>query len=765
MRSLLFLITLTLVSENGWSQVEAAYTKQSPKIDTTIFDKEETQLESTLNKEKTKALNQFSRYSQPVKDLYKSVTNGIKVQAGFFADGEYVSNSLLPPQANGAHYKIGMEGIVNIGKFPFNAGVTLNFFNKQFWADYTLVHFNFDTRAFSDKMKSSYLDYLGDINNFYSPEVAEQVLGYKDSLFRMDEINHTLSNKDYYHTLRDLQKQLPALKDSVLKNSLDSTKYARYQAVSDSIEKYKNLPNEYSSLEKYKSNHKDLQSKLDHYESYKDSVQNTENVLNNPAMKQQLEKTGILTKKDKFFAGVQKLGIGRINLDVSDYTIRSQSLYGCNIDYLIKDLYYIGGGLGVASQTNLQFNTSYLFNQNRSQPKFNRFMGYIRFGLGPLDGNHLHFIYMPYGEKFRTDTSNIISPSVPPANSVLSLVYKYKLLKTFAFEGELATSNSNFVERYATFSPFETKNRKSNFNYAVKTTFSGRIEKTATVIGVKFNMVSDNFFSGANPYLRRDIAEYGINLSQGLFDNKLTLTSMLNHNFSGLISKVNKQSVLSSFHSINISALPQARYNLSYNLIKQFVPTSNTGFINHTFNLQQDYTYNIRKVQFSTVFNTNYSISRSTASELNTKNHQLQNSLEQTLLFPKGVQLDATGGIISSKNNTSPLTLSYWAETGNNFTIKSKVRLGYSFKYMKDIIHADNYFVTGMLTTDACKGLHINLSGQYQLIVNSGLRYNLRAQAGISYSFDHTFKTPHLNLKKNKKNFQNDKTTSPPGTF
>ena len=714
------------------------YNKQKAVFtDTTLLKKETERYTGLLKKEGGKVKGQLNGYLNKLKSVADESNRKVSIQAKLLTEAEYVSNSFTPAQANGIYYRAGVNGMVKLGKLPFNAGITFNFKdNKPLW-NYTLFNFSFDSRKYMNELKGSYLSYLGDMKNFYSPEVATEVMSYKDSLNKWQDLQNTLSDKQYYQNIQSWTAQLKPLQDALLKYAMDSCKRQDGERISDSIKVYKNKSKEFASLDKYKSNNTQLQQKLDKYEAYVDKVKNTDNVLAQPEIKKQIEKAGLLVKSSKFFAGIQKLNIGRVALNLSDFTIHNQSIYGFNFDYLIKSFYYVGVGFGSLSPNNFQYTPSLSLQQ--SLPKFDspKLVGYLRLGVGSLSDNYLHLIYMAYGEKFKAQTG-YVSPNNPPANSVMALVFKQKIAKAFAFEGELATSNSNYLNRSATFAPFELKSKNSKFNFAAKGIFSGSIKKSGTAFSAKVNMLSANFVSAGNMFSRRDFFETGATINQPAANGKLNFTSLVNYNRSGLFSGVNKQSFLTASNTIAAAAFSGAQYALTYTIAKQFGLAYN-GFNMHALNLQQQYSYGKRKVQFSTVLTSGYTSTQSLVSEQKFKSHQVQNSLQQIMVLPKGVRLLIGGGLNYTQIDKASAQYYYWIETGNNFVIKQKAAISYSVKYLKDNLGVNNVFINTNLTGELCKGLQAFVRGQMMVSAGSIKRYNVNSAVGLSYQFEHSF--------------------------
>lgn len=765
---------------------------------------------NTLESEAEKFKGPVSKLTGKFSALTDSINRKVAINARLLTEANYITNSYVPASGNGVYYKAGVEGTVTLGKLPFTAGVTFNFKDKQVIWNYTQFSFSFDSRKYLDELKSTYLNYMGDMKNYYPEELATQVQGYKDSLTRLQNLQSTLTDKNYYKTLQNLSAQAKALQDTIAKNkadssdyreyvricdsikyyksttdsiagnagtamqdslakweqfktkfsgkgweqslqntgtltqvtepllsnTLDSTQYKRYQQVSDSIKRYKAIASQFADLEKYRLQNQDLQKMLDEYEGYLDKIKNTDNILNQPELKAQLSKTGILTKAGSIMGKVQKMGIGRVTLNLSDFTVRNQAIYGFNFDYLFNKWIYTGVGFGLMSPNNFQFNnlfSSQQWSNGFSRPKFT---GYLRLGVGQLNQDHLHFIYTSYGEKFGPATTTYIYPGMPQANSVLAFEFKKSIAKTFSIDGELATSNSNFIKRTATFAPFETK-KGAGFNFAAKAMITGQIKKTGTNLSARLNMVSDKFTSAGNMFARRNYLESNFSVNQQIVQNKLSLQQMVNYNVTGLFQSAGNFSTVQATNVLTASPARPARYTISYTVVKQFGTTMSQTEL-HSTSLQQQYTYGKKKLNAVTAITTTYMHMKSGNTENKVTSHQVQGSVQQTFTFSKGVRFMVSGGLNYMRNQLFPIQVGYWVETGNNFSFK-QVSLSYSIRYLKDNLGLDNVFASTSLHGTLYKGLQANLQAQAQIVVNSPYRINLNIGAGLSYTFQYSF--------------------------
>src|SRR5690606_28055711 len=195
------------------------------------------------------------------------------------------------------------------------------------------------------------------------------------------------------------------------------------------------------------------------YKGYVDNVKsmNADEILKLPGVQNSLKKSGISMPKMDFLSGVQKMNIGRVATEVSRYTFRQQTLYGAQLDYLIRKKIYIGGAFGWASQFNMQLAPSFFINAQYRSFNVNRLAGYLRGGYGGLNDNHVHVIWTGFGDKFNNSTPALLEENNAQANSVLAVEFQQQVGKAVTVRGEAATSNSSNSNRRASVVPVSSK--------------------------------------------------------------------------------------------------------------------------------------------------------------------------------------------------------------------------------------------------------------------------------------------------------------------
>lgn len=620
---------------------------------------------------------------------------------------------------------------------PFETGVIVNFKDSRFWTDFTVVNFTFDTREFATSIKNSYLNYLSDLSNFYPKELAKQLNNFRDSISRYEKVKEVLSQSSYYDRLRELKLERNKLEQFISNPGIDSSLIRSYEKIIDSMTAYTSLANEFERLGKFKDENKYLKEELDKYNNYIDSVKNTKDILTLQNARKDLEKAGFLNKSSKFFTGIQKLGIGRTALELTEFTSRNQFVYGFTIDYLHKNVLYTGAGVGLASPVNTQFNPTF---NNIFQPppfQFNRCIGYLRLGIGKPEENHLHLIYLSYGDKFNNTLTPTLNQdmSPAPANAVLSIDYKRIISKTIISEGEVAVSNASFNDRNATFSPLEVKGKKLNLNYAARLALVIRLEKSATQIGLKAMSVSPNFRTAGNVFQRRDFAEYSISLTQPVWKNKVQLTSVINHILTGIYTRNNRASIFITNTSVGFNPLTFLNLAISHQYLNQQTLQRYTITNTHTLGLLQVYSYGGKKCKANTQINFTYILTGNQMEGKSFSNQMLQIALNQNLQLQKGVNINIGAGAIVLQEMQHNKRISYWMETGNRFFIKNKCQLFYNIRYMTDYSKNPISQVNCGIQAQLYKGLELTVNEQLMVMPKMTNKINTQTTVAMRYSF------------------------------
>lgn len=698
---------------------------------------------STFN-EVSKVPGALSKYTNAVdSNLLK-----ISFRGNIFSEVSYVLNSTLPPDNNGVYGRTGLSGQLKLGSLPFDAGITVNYRNNRVWADYTIMNFNFDTKGFVSGLKNNYLKYLSDIDNFYPSDLSKQLNSYQDSLQKLEALDKQLNSSSYYSKLRDYQSAQRILEDSVILNKADSCTVEDYSRICDSIAHYKSLSNQYASLDSFRAQNTHLQKYLDKYTGYVDSIKNAKDLLSMPDINTALEKAGIMDKAGSIFGGIQKLGIGRVNINLSEFTSRSQSVYGFQFDYLYKKLLYAGVGLGMASPNNFQFNPTL---NNLQQPirfNFHRWLGYFRIGIGKPEDSHLHLIYLSYGDKFTTTGNNLTSNQFAPApaNSVLALAFKKLFKEPIAIEGEIASSNSSFSQRNATFLPFNLASKKNAINFAARTSVSASIKKTLTRLNLKGLVVSRDFRSAGILFQRSDFAEYAIGIQQSVPGNIVNFSSLFTQNFSGIFSGNMPVSFLTVTSSASAAPASFMQLNVLHTYIKQTGATS-TRMNSHNLSLTQTYTYGKERCKGVSSVTLTYNLMESKVSEQPSRRNTLQANLNQIVNLNKGISINGGAGCSIFKDLTENIKPTYWIESGSQFRIKQKCDISYNLRYLHDASGLSNVMCSAGLNAQLYKGLSLRISEQFMYMAGGLKQLNNQTTASLSYSFDYKPKVRKNNAK------------------
>lgn len=690
-----------------------------------------------------------------VKSTFSNIGKSLKQKPPFHGttsiETRYVNNSFAPSSTNGFYTTARIAAQVSILKIPLNAGVSFQMHDKQFRMDYTAMNLNFDVNSYKDKLKTQYQDYIGDIKNYFGDGLGQIMEQFQDSVGQLEKYKSMLSDKDYYRQTKQYASQVTQMEDSLRipfnGDSLnyswtpDSSLYKRYTETKDTLNVLRNVPAAYKNLSNYVKKYQQYSQMLDEYKGYVDKVKNMDDITKLPNAETALGKAGINIPKFNFLSGVQKMNIGRVAADVSRYTFRQQTLYGVQLDYLIKKKIYVGGAFGWASQFNMQLTPSFYFNREYRSFNATRLAAYLRGGYGALNDNHVHVIWTGFGDKFQNTTSIIMERITAQANSVLAVEFLQKIGKSVIIKGEAATSNSSNSNRSASYVPLVSK---PPLSYAAYTEVTGDIKITHSKITARGEVVSSNFISMTAPFLRKNIAGYSLGLEQSLFKDKVTYSGMLQHSFQNYADKRRLNALISSSNTLMIQASEKATFQLYYGWFgnipgkESILPNVNQT---HTATLAQQYSYGGKKVRMTTVLSSAYSYSRTEAPEQHMPPmHNMQQGVQQQFVFPKQISWNiGVGGLY----RTQPITvtdnngLGWWAETGNTFAIKKVANLKYQLKYLYDPLWRHQLNISHTTDINLYKGLRLNLSGMYFINLTKQYAFSNRinATAGIAYSW------------------------------
>jgi len=678
----------------------------------------------------------------------------IEFHAKMFTDVSYSNIAGTPNQFNGFYSRIGIDPSIKILGIPFSGELSLNMQNSQVRFDYSTASVQFDMDQYKDQVKSQYLKYMSNIENFYSKDEAAQVTKIGDTMERMNLCQKMITSPNYEKTLTSLLSKARALEDSAkraarvqAKDSCyerDSCDTKDYKTITDSIKKLENYAKDYKTAQQYINSHQNDLRKLEQYKNFLSTVKNSNDISQIPGVSKDLNSKNIIDQKLQIFSSIQKFGIGKVNLNYSQFTLSNQNVYGLDIEYLIKNLIYVGGGLGVPAAFNLGFTPQFFTQATNTIGKMNRFITFLRIGVGKVKGNHLHLIYFGYTQKFGAVST--YAPNMPPANSVLSLEFQQSILRDLKFSGEAAISNSSYENRVASFAPVgkDDSTKALVVNYALRAALDGQIKKTETNLGAKFELVSNNFSTIGNPFLMKAYMTTSINGKQTLFDKRVTATDVLTYSIIGLGQSGFTNS--SMMNNLTVVVKPGAKMNFScsYMYMKQLPMGENENPINfstHSSNFIQQYMAKIKKVKLTTALTSVFNISKNQSAEFNSSNISFQNGLKETVLFPKGFSFVPGAGLmlnnagLPTNNSLHP---GYWVEAGNSFNIKGKVTMQYQGRYSVDQVYGNNLNISGSLTAKLYKNLAMNAKCQVTVYQGIGLipsNQSLSFGGGLSYSF------------------------------
>lgn len=679
--------------------------------------------------------------SSPISKLISKDTfrkKKIPFHGSVMLQSQYIYTPEAPLSSGGFYTTIGINAKTEIFKLPLSVGLQLTLHDRQVRADYTMFNISFDAKGYKDKLKNDYLSRISSLPAYFGNEMGTKLSHFEDSLKDYENYKNTLSKPEYYNQLSTYTKQLKAIEDSIAKDTICSIIYEDYQYLRDTITKLKAIAEKYSNMENYKRQYPEYTKQLNSYHQYLDKIKSTPDITSIAGIQDSLKNVGLLTKVNRLLSGIQGFGIGRIGLNLSRYTVQSQSIYGFNIDYLWRRNIFTGIGAGFAAPYSFQFAPNTLITNNPlAKFNFHRIMMYARVGYGPIKGNHIHLIWMSYMDRFTPPASTIESPITPPANSVFSLEAQQKITKILTLNADVAISNSSFIRRSASFIPFNIH----AFNLAAQLALKGSITKTNTNFGIKGEVVTSDFTTVGNLFLRHDIAGYTADIRQGFFKSKLTFSTAVTHSFQGFDGHSQHLQYLNVNNTLS-THLRFATYTISYMLMEQ-MPYGHVDFSSrsesHSASLLQQYPYQIGHTRFMTSVTSTYFQTRFTAAEFGSYTFSLQNGLQQDITFPKGPMWRIGAGSSYMRYvGSTPTAYGYWVETGNTFTVKKILSLTYMARYTHDGITAESIRGTAALTLTIYRGL--KFTGRASVSKSLGTSIyptytNINATAGLNYAW------------------------------
>ncbi len=549
----------------------------------------------------------------------------------------------------------------------------------------------------------------------------EQIASMDATVKRYDDFGKIVNDPGFKPLVKQLSSTAKSLKDSIDHPPLDScgypvvdsTKIRRYKMLNDSVSHMHKSESEYNNLHKYINDHSQLYQKLQEYRSYDQKIKGAANPSTELS---KLENKSGLNKKPKFFGSIQKLAIGRVNINYSPLTIYNQSIFGVNVEYLINNRFYVGGGIGVPAAFNFGFAPSILTHPGSMLQNANRYLAFLKAGIGTEKGNHIYLIYLTYAQKF--SNTAVFFPNMAPANSVLALEVQQNVLKKIKVTAEAALSNTSYFSRSASFEPFSFAKNNMAFNFAFRTSAEGTVKKTQTTITVKAEAISGNFATSGNPFLRNGLIDYGLTLKQLLLKNKLTLTNTTEHQILGFQQPGLTSENLTNTLAANLSVNKNVNLSATYIFAKQLPTTFETfptNFSLHTVSFMQQYFEKLGKLRTSTIFTSVLSYSGNSNPEFSTASLSIQNGAKQVFNLGKGITFQPGGGCIlaNSFGALDNFHVGYWVEAGNTFNFKAKVLIQYSAKYIINPVMGNNANANASISIKIYKKLQFLSKGVF----------------------------------------------------
>jgi hypothetical protein len=362
---------------------------------------------------------------------------------------------------------------------------------------------------------------------------------------------------------------------------------------------------------------------------------------------------GKVTGLSKFFLAFRKIGIGTNYPDFSNFTLSAVPVTGLNFEINPGLFYFAVAGLN---------NQKAIQKSENEQPVYERKVIAAKLGFGKKDYSHFYFTYLYAWDRDGSvirDSSTFVNPM---KNHILGLESKLSLFESkFEIGGQIAVSlltrditapdiqNSSipsFLQKM-----FDIKMSSSaDYSFTVNTALN--LDETNTKLSGTITQVGPGYVSLGAPNLKNDNLSFAIKLSQGLAQNRITISSFYKKTSDNLINWKKSTTKNTSF-GINLSLqfpkFPFLRLNYSPNYQSSENDNDSLSIDNKIslFTISTGYGYNISNISSYTMISFSKQESRS-KSELN--RYSVNNFvLSNTLSFQFPLTLSASFGFAQSK--------------------------------------------------------------------------------------------------------------------
>lgn len=229
-----------------------------------------------------------------------------------------------------------------------------------------------------------------------------------------------------------------------------------------------------------------------------------------------------ISKTERFLLAVNKIGIGRSNVDYSELTVKNISLTGVNIE-MNPSPYYLAFAVG---KINYRYR-DFIFKTKGGMPNQN--LTLMRGGIGNINGNNL--IFTIYGGRKDVLMNGSSSQSLSRSQDVLglSLETKYYISPNTYLLGEVAKS-SNEIIRNSKSKLGTALDLRERGNEAFSLKLRGELPKSETKFSAYYRKMGA-YFQSFNLYPTGNEQEaFMARVTQSLLNKKVTIDASIRKN-------------------------------------------------------------------------------------------------------------------------------------------------------------------------------------------------------------------------------------------
>lgn len=459
------------------------------------------------------------------KTALPSFKSGIQFNGGFLVYNFNYRKNIDTPIVEKNILQHSSYGQMNFSVFslPVNVSYLVRRSNSEYYRDINDVQVAYDAGAFQNNFKSNIKQRLIDAGKKLHDSILELDYQFRltDFAAKRTEIQQPAFRQKFIESKEILSLPDPdPTTDSAAASMIKTLK----AAAETFLAQYESRKNAFDSAraqkDRIEERYRIMKSKELKYQQFIDGVAGKTMRTNN--IKDSLKAYGLnapgILSKYGFLSNINKLALGRNQVNYSELTSKNTSLTGINFEY--NSWYYIAFAAGTVDYRFRDFVV------DRSQmPKQHMYL--VRLGIGKMNGNH--FILTAYkGQKqlFAAGNGNTGLKNISLTG--YSAEAKMNILKAVYVTGEIAQSLSpDFRLNPAEVQKF-TFNDRSNKAYAF--TLNGYFPQTKTNVVASYKYTGANFQSFSSFQSNSETRSWLVKYDQQFLKRKLKLTASLRTN-------------------------------------------------------------------------------------------------------------------------------------------------------------------------------------------------------------------------------------------